>query len=151
MAQCSRNLTRLRCAEAGSHEDLHLLCPPAPTKKHKARGRRGDGSPKPALLSSFSLELSGAREMDVLWSNGGGGRRKKTGRCRVLMASLSAPRPVSSLSFSTIVFFFFVNFHFAGAMILSRSFWGSLGGRRLVSGKRHGRLDLPLVPLSSVY
>lgn len=63
-----------------------------------------------------------------------------------------ARRPVSSLSFSTIgFFFFFVNFHFAGAMILSRSFWGSLGGRRLVSGKRHGRLDLPLVPLSSVY
>jgi hypothetical protein len=63
----SRNLTRLRCAEAGSHEDLHLLCP------------RGDGSPKPALLSSFSLELW--RAGDVLWTRGamaegGGGRRR---------------------------------------------------------------------------
>lgn len=64
----SRNLTRLRCAEAGSHEDLHLLCP------------RGDGSPKPALLSSFSLELSGAREMSCgAMAEGGGGRRRRGG------------------------------------------------------------------------
>jgi hypothetical protein len=54
--------------------------------------------------------------------------------------------PARQFAFVFYYRFFIVNFHFAGAMILSRSFWGSLGGRgrRLVSGKRHGRLDLPL-------
>jgi len=65
------------------------------------------GWEEPEACASVQLSLGLARAAHVLWNEQWrrGRRRKKragNGRCQVLMASLSAPLPVNSLSFSIV-------------------------------------------------
>lgn len=68
-----------------------------------------------APVQFLSRALARGRCLVDSWSNGGGGRRKKTGRCRVLMASLSAPRPGGpSVRFRFLLSVFYCKFSFRG-------------------------------------
>jgi hypothetical protein len=91
-----QNQIALRRAWTGSPEEPNLC---APKKQTRERTPRGWEETEACAPVQFSLAL--ARAGHVLWSEQWRrGRRRKNagnGRCQVLMACLSASRPVNSL------------------------------------------------------